>query len=213
MKFENLVKLICDLPCFDLPLLVQATGEPRDSLKVQLSRWMAKGVIISLRRGFYRLADPFARLPLVPAELSGLIYRPSYLSGVWALSYYDLIPERVVELTAVTTRAPHQFQNPVGSFTYRHLKQAAFFGYEQKSFGGRPILVAAPEKALLDHWHLAPGEWTNERLSEMRYQHMELVQAKTLTGYAERFTSSRLLRAAHQWLKMRENEKEGEETL
>ena len=213
MKYENLVKLICDLPCFDLPLLVQATGEPRDSLKTQLSRWMAKGWIIALRRGFYRLADPFARIPLVSAELSGLIYTPSYLSDVWALSYYDLIPERVVELTAVTTRVPRQFRNPVGSFTYRHIKQTAFFGYEQKSFGGRPVLVADPEKALLDHWHLSPGEWTDDRLSEMRYQHMELVRAETLIGYAERFTSSRLRRAANQWLKMRENEGEGEETL
>jgi len=38
------------------------------------------------------------------------------------------------------------------------------------AYGVGTILVARPEKALLDHWHLTPGEWTCDRLSEMRYQ-------------------------------------------
>ena len=30
--------------------------------------------------------------------------------------------------------------------------------------GDQKCLVAQPEKALLDHWHLTAGEWTSERL-------------------------------------------------
>jgi predicted GNAT family acetyltransferase len=30
--------------------------------------------------------------------------------------------------------------------------------------------VAHPEKALLDQWHLSAGEWSDDRIHEMRYR-------------------------------------------
>ena len=118
-----------------------------------------------------RMAQPV----LTPSFLANQLYRPSYLSGLWALGYHDMIPERVVWLTSVTPRVPRRFENPFGIFDYRSIKQEAFFGYGKVQHGGQEILVARPEKALLDHWHLTAGEWTTARLSEMRYQHHDHV--------------------------------------
>ena len=195
MDYESLVKLTGAMPWFDLPLLVQAFDDRRESIRVQLSRWIKQGKVVGLRRGMYSLSDTYRRAPLVPAALANQLYRPSYLSGLWALGFHDMIPERVVWLTNVTPRVPRRFENPFGVFDYRNIKQDCIFGYEAATHGGQEILVAEPEKALLDHWHLTAGEWTAERIEEMRYQNVALVGAERLNLYAQRFRSPRLDRA------------------
>jgi predicted transcriptional regulator of viral defense system len=209
MKYESLIDLVGSMECFDLPLLIQAFAESREVLRVQLSRWMKSGKIISLRRGVYTLSDTYRRVSVVPARLANQLYRPSYLSGLWALGYYDMIPERVVWLTSATSRVPRRFENSFGVFDYRHIKQKAFFGYVTIRYVDRPVLIAEPEKALLDHWHLTHGEWSQDRLEEMRYQHCQQVNKDKLQAYAERFRSPRLYRAIERWLMVTADEEKG----
>ncbi len=209
MNFESLLQLTRTLPCFDFHLLAQISDESRESLRMQLARWMKAGKVIGLRRGIYTLADVYRAAPAIPAGLAHLLYAPSYLSGLWALAHYDLIPERTVRLTSVTPRVPRVFENPLGVFEYRSIKQRAFFGYRQEQFGPLTILVAEPEKALLDHWHHAPGEWTAARLGEMRYQNIESVDGERLRQFARRFACPRLVRAADRWLDVMADHDEG----
>ena len=209
MNFGDVVKLVGAMPCFDLALLAQAFDDRREAIRVQLSRWMKQGKLIGLRRGMYTLSETYRRAPLVPAVLANQLYRPSYLSGLWALGHYDLIPERVVRFTSVTPRVPRRFENPFGFFDYRNIKQDCFFGFASTVVGGQALLVAEPEKALLDHWHLTAGEWTLERLDEMRYQHAARVDAQRLKLYARRFRSPRLDRAVQQWLRLAADAEQG----
>ncbi len=213
MDFAALLKLTGALPCFDLPLLVQAFDDRRDAIRVQLSRWMKQGKVIGLRRGMYTLGETYRRTPLTPAHLANWLYRPSYLSGLWALGFHDLIPERVVRLTSVTSRQPQRFENPFGVFDYRNIKQECFFGYRTVSHGGAEVLVAEPEKALLDHWHLTPGEWTEARMAEMRYQHAGAIDGDRLALYARRFSSPRIARALQRWLRLASEGEKGTITL
>lgn len=213
MNYAKLVEFVRGLSCFDLPLLIQGFEEQRDAIRVQLSRWMQQGKVIGLRRGIYTLPEPYRGAPLVPAALANELYRPSYLSGLWALGYYDMIPERVVWLTSVTPRVPRRFENPFGIFEYRNLKRDYFFGYVTMQIGGRDVVVATPAKALLDHWHLTPGEWTEERLGEMRYQHWERVEPAQLQAFADRCRRPRLRRAAKRWLLLAADDREGTVTL
>jgi hypothetical protein len=209
MKYVSLVELVGSMECFDLPLLVQAFAEPREVIRVQLSRWMSAGKIIGLRRSVYTLPDMYRRVSVAPARLANQLYRPSYLSGLWALGYYDMIPEKVVWLTSATPRVPRRFDNSFGIFDYRNVKQKAFFGYLTVSYGDRSIVIAEPEKALLDLWHLSPGEWTQERMEEMRYQHCQQVNKDKLQAYAHRFKSPRLNRAVEVWLTVKAEEEKG----
>jgi hypothetical protein len=124
-----------------------------------------------------------------------------------------MIPEKVVWLTSATSRVPRRFDNSFGIFDYRNIKQKAFFGYVTASYGDRSIVIAEPEKALLDHWHLTPGEWTQERLEEMRYQHCQQVNKEKLQAYAARFQSPRLNRAVEQWLTVTAEEEKGTITI
>ncbi len=213
MSFDDVVRMAGAMPCFDLALLVQAFDDRRESIRVQLSRWMKQGKVIGLRRGVYTLSDTYRRAPLTPPMLAARLYRPSYLSGLWALGHYDLIPERVVNFTSVTTRVPRRFENAFGVFDYRNIKQALFFGFGSAGVAGQEFLVAKPEKALLDHWHLTEGEWTMQRLEEMRYQHVERVTESRLREYAARFQSPRLDRAVRRWLRLADELEEGTVTL
>jgi predicted transcriptional regulator of viral defense system len=213
MNYDDMVKLTGTMPCFDLALLAQAFDDRREAIRVQLSRWMKQGKVIGLRRGMYTLSETYRRAPLSPAVLANQLYRPSFLSSLWALGHYDLIPERVVWLTSVTPRVPRHFENPFGVFDYRNLKQDFFFGFAATIVGGQEFLVAEPEKALLDHWHLTEGEWTTERLDEMRYQHVDRVVATRLRDHAARFRSPRLDRAVKRWLTLAADAKKGMMTL
>ena len=213
MNYQSLTDLVGGMACFDLPLVAQAFPERRPAVLLQLSRWATQGKVIPLRRGMYTLADRARQFPLDPALLAQQLCRPSYLSGLWALGFHDMIPERVVVYTSVTSRLPARFHNACGTFAYQHIKPPCFFGYEQVSYGRGSILVARPEKALLDHWHLSPGEWTAERLAEMRYQNMAAVDSRRLEEYAARFQRPRLDRAVTRWKQLAAEDDAGERIL
>ena len=202
MKFEQLLDLIGNLPWFDFATVLQLSGEPRQSLRVRLYEWRKAGKLITLRRGMYTLAAPYRRTVLHPASLSNHLYPPSYLSTHWALSFYGLIPEKVVIYTAATSRVPRRFENDFGVFQYSNIKQALFFGYQAVEMDGEKVLMATPEKALLDFWHLHSGAWDVDRMQAMRFQNFDVVSIKRLRDNAERFGKPRLWAAISAWQQM-----------
>jgi len=199
MRFEQLITAIRSLPYFDLPTIAQLSAEPRQSLRMQLSRLVRQGKLKSLRRGMYALGEPYRKMNPSPALLANRIYTPSYLSFHWALGYYGLIPEKVVMYTSATTRVPRLFENEFGRFQYKHIKPDCFAGYQTVAMDGQKVLIAVPEKALLDLWHIEDGEWTTERMAGMRFQSFEMVSPKKLNRYAGMFQSPRLVRAVRNW--------------
>ncbi len=199
MKFDVLLSMVAKQPFFDLATLVQLSGENRTTLRTQLSRWSKAGKLNSLRRGMYALAERYRAEPINPAELANQLYRPSYLSREWALGFHGLIPEMVVTYTSVTTRVPRRFVNDFGNFEYRHIKPSALFGFLATRIQGHKVMLATPEKALLDFWYLSTGQWTMARMAAMRLQNWELVDRARLDQSAERFESPRLRRVVGTW--------------
>ena len=199
MKYMDLIELTRNQGWFDMATLTQMTGERRESLQVQLYRWRRAGKLLPLRRGMYALPEIHCVRKISPLELANGMYAPSYLSRHWALGYYGLIPERVVEFTSTTSRAPKRFENAFGVFSYRHVKQTAFFGYRVMTINGACVFLAEPEKALLDLWYLEKGDWTMERMAAMRFQEFDRVNAEKLMNYAAAFQSTKVLAAARTW--------------
>jgi len=185
--------LFRNYPIINLPAIILLTGEKRSNVLNTLARWKREGRIISLRRGYYTL--PNAVKPPTTALIANEIYRPSYLSLEWALSFYGIIPDAVFSCTSVTTRLGKRFSNKFGTFYYRHIKPATYWGFTQRMIGGFKIRVADPEKALLDYWHLHSGEWTQSRMEAMRLQQMDTIDATKLRRYSQRWNSPRLGRA------------------
>jgi predicted transcriptional regulator of viral defense system len=209
MKFDALLSRLGRHGVFDLATLVQLSDERRETLRIQLSRWQKAGKLERLRRGLYAFPPRYGGATVHAAALANRLYAPSYLSGHWALGYYGLIPERVATHTSVTTRGTRSFRNRSGAFTYRHVKTALFFGYRPVTLDGQRVLMAEPEKALLDLWHLERGRWDERRMRAMRFQGFDLVDPDTLKRYAARSGSPRLAAAAAAWAALAEEERRG----
>lgn len=113
---------------------------------MKISRLLAAGDLIPLRRGLYLRDHKIEPLSLAPA-----IYGPSYVSFTSALAWHGLIPERVEEVACATLRRPAKFENSVGRFRYRHVPPRVFaIGIERVEDSSLPWLVASPTKALCD---------------------------------------------------------------
>lgn len=109
-------------------------------------RYAKRGVFLKLRKGLYCLADQ------PPSELviANRLYEPSYLSFEFALSYHHLIPEAAYTITSATSRPTRALTALNKTFAYHRLKKSVFTGYEPVKVGAEIVLMATPEKALLD---------------------------------------------------------------
>ena len=113
---------------------------------MKVSRMLAAGELISLRRGLYLRDRTVNPLALAPA-----IYGPSYVSFESALAWHGLIPERVEEVVCATLKRPMEFETPVGRYRYRRVPVRVFsIGIERVEDPLLPWLLASPTKALCD---------------------------------------------------------------
>lgn len=196
MKFLALLERVRHLSVIDTPTL-RAFGEDPRSLAVQLSRWVASGRLLQLRRGIYQLPAGMRSVDPSPFFLANVLATPSYVSLESALAFHGLIPERVMLTQSVTTRRPETLSTAAGDFEFRHVKRDWFFGYRETAVPGGTALVAEPEKALLDLVHLSRGEFPQDRINELRLDGLDRVDLKRLHAFARRGTP-RVRRAAEQ---------------
>lgn len=115
-------------------------------------------------------------------------------------------------LTSVTSRTPKRFDNAFGAFSYRHVKQSLFFGFGAVALDDAKVWVASPEKALVDHWYLEGGEWTEERLTALRLD-FDAIDAAEPERIVERVGKPRLKRAWASFQRVAHDERDGEVAL
>jgi predicted transcriptional regulator of viral defense system len=133
-------------PYFNLADLEKILGLERPSLYVTLSRLTRAGVLRRLRRGVYELSIR----PGDVEKVANQIYYPSYVSFEAALARFGIIAQIPYTLTFATTRRSKKLNIRQTMVEYRQLKKELFFGYKLVS----EVLVAEPEKALLDQLYL-----------------------------------------------------------
>jgi predicted transcriptional regulator of viral defense system len=196
MNIDKLAGYVVDSPVFNAEMLRVGKADPR-SVNVQLSRWKKAGKIIRLRRGLYLMNSPYIKLPAgYDLYIAGALHSPSYISLHKALEYHGLIPEGVAVYTCVTTRRPVTVRNLVGEFTYRHLRQDLFWGYEKAETAAGDFFVASPEKALLDLFYLDGVKISEAYLEELRLQNPETFDLDRLGIFAQKAGTPGLIKAA-----------------
>ncbi|NCF92838.1 MAG: hypothetical protein GWQ05_18070 [Verrucomicrobiaceae bacterium] len=117
------------------------------------------GEIIRVKKGLYIPSAPSTAAARVdPLVLAALIYGPSYVSLETALAHHGLIPERVNEITSMTTKRSRSFETPVGRYSYHSLNIRAYsYGVALEETTGGSYFLATPEKALCDRLAQIPG--------------------------------------------------------
>jgi len=187
MNFQKFRKDFFDLACFTSN---QAKALSPGFDKNNLGRWVKKGFLLKLRNGYYCFSEYLAE-PGFHLYIANRIYRPSYISLHTALSFYGLIPESVVQITSVSPLKTADFSNGFGAYSYKTIRPALMFGFESRPISGnRTLLLAKPEKALLDLLYLYPFYSTSEELEALRLDTevmQEIIDLPLLQTYAADF--------------------------
>ena len=207
MKFESLVRVFRNRPFLESRELTMLFDEPSSQIQARISRWVRHGWLIQLRRGKYVLAQEYRRQEPSLYFISNYLYRPSYVSLHSALEFHGLIPEAVGVVQAVTSRHGEKWETPAGRFHYHSLKGNRFWGYREypsAQEASAPVqsrfLMAIPQKAIVDLFYLYQGEWTEERIEEMRFQNLDQMDREALRQAAEKFRSPKVLRGVQRFL-------------
>jgi predicted transcriptional regulator of viral defense system len=171
-----------------------------------LGRWVKQGYLIRLRQGYYAFPE-YRKSTDFALYIANIIYKPSYVSLHTALSYYGIIPEAVPQITSVTTLKTSTFSNDFGEYSYKNIKPDMMFGYDLREMeGGRRIMFATPEKALVDLLYLYPFYNTERDIEELRLDESYMeddFDAERLKEFSDRIGSKalsnriKLLRKVH----------------
>lgn len=213
MDFNDLLRVVDDLPTFETGLLLSGDVRPMDVQK-QLSRWTSSGKLYQLRRGLYSLAPPYQKVSPHPFLIANQLQVGSYVSLQSALAYYGMIPEYTPVTTSVTTGRPTSYQTPFGQFDYRHIQVSWLQGYRRLDLGNeQTAFVAGPEKALLDMVYLQPGGDSADYLQSLRLQALDQIDRELLRRLANAAGKPKLLRALRIIDQIIEEEATGYEVL
>ncbi len=112
------------------------------SLRTVIMRLKNKGVLNQVKRGWYSVFDQV----MVPEEVVGQLYYPSYLSLKTVLHKIGIINQIPRQIYAVSTKKSYKTAISGVPIIYRQIKPDLFFGY----YLDNQVLTAYPEKALLD---------------------------------------------------------------
>ena len=169
--------------------LERLLGVSRVSAQFLVHRYAKRGGLVKLRNALYALADQ----PLPDFAVANRLYEPSYVSFETALAHYHLIPESAYAVTSATPRPTRTLTATGKAFEYHRIKREAFTGYEPVILLGETVLIAAPEKALVDYLYFVDlkKKSLNDRLA------LRAIAWPKAEAYARLFARPSLLALLH----------------
>jgi len=162
--------------------------------KYFLETQVNEGLLLRLKQGIYTLKTD----PPSEEEIANALYRPSYLSFEYALSYYHLIPEMPYTITSVTTKPTRLFTISSIAYSYRTVKKEAFTGYFLQKQENRSFLIAEKEKALVDYLYfvvlqkISGSERLMESLKDDGYYQTQGLNKEKVKEYIKLYDNERL---------------------
>lgn len=189
LEFKN---RMFDLGCFNTH---QVYAWYPDFDRNNFVRWVKKGLLLRLRKGYYTFPE-YKSKPDFTLFFANRIYRPSYISLHTALAFYGIIPEAVVQITSVTSLKTANFNNELGEYEYKSIREELMFGYDIKPIANEKTLqLALPEKALLDLLYLYPFYNSEQDMEDLRLDEdflLDEIDLERLEDYLSRFKSKAL---------------------
>ena len=157
---ENFIeKTLQDKPIVDyatLKSLLSQSGYKYINDKIKYMK--KKGLLIPLKKGLYIYKSPFKDSIVSKEIIANNLLGPSYISFDYALYYYGIIPEKVVEVTSATTKRAKVFDTALGVFSYKHIDKKLYqLGLKIQSSNNGNFLIATPLKALCDKVYTTKG--------------------------------------------------------
>ncbi len=117
----------------------------------QVTKLIRTNKTVRVKKGIYILGPEYKK-PYSDAILANIIYGPSYVSGLSALAFYNLIPERTEVMYSRTPNRNKVIDTPIGRFVYdvMPMKQYRVSIEKVRLDQHRSFLIASREKALFE---------------------------------------------------------------
>ncbi len=147
--------------------------------KARIGRLVLKGLLLRLKRGLYIKAEA-ANDDYILGKAANRLYGPSYVSFLYAMRWYGLIPEHVAHITSATFRKSRtkRYDTPVGSFFYQDIPAGAFpYGITFVGDVKNRFLIASAEKALCDELYRVSGIRSVGKMETLLFEDLRLDQA------------------------------------
>ena len=146
--------------------------------RARIACLVRRGGLVRLKRGLYIRAES-ASDAFVKGKAANRMYGPSYVSFVYALRWYGLIPEHVEHITSATINKGRKkrYDTPVGSFFYQDVPAGVYpRGIRFMGEVHRRFLMASPEKALCDELYRISGVRSIQRIRALLFEDLRLDQ-------------------------------------
>jgi predicted transcriptional regulator of viral defense system len=149
-------------PYFTIEAVKQLLGDDpvaAGTIQTALYRWMKTGQIIALKKGVY-MTNRFFENHRADADfspmVSAILIPQSYLSLEYILQRNAVLTEMTYPISAVTLKQTRMFDNKLGTFTYRNIKEDLYQGFTFSDYLGIPFAQATVAKALFDFLYFRP---------------------------------------------------------
>ena len=195
MRYAQLLNLMGAEPLFETSWMAEQEPSPYHAQR-RLVDWTKTGKVVPLRRGLYALPKPLRQIEPHPFVVANRLVPNSYISLEMALRHYNLIPEHVAVVTSVTTGRPGEWENEFGRFLYRHIHPRYFFGMTRERVAqGQTVIIAYPEKVLLDLIYLRKRGDDPAFIRSLRLQNLDTLDMERLRTFAAQFDKPKIYRA------------------
>jgi hypothetical protein len=151
MSYERLLTI--DKPFFTQYDVAHAIGTKLASAEVLCSRYVKKGLLMRLKRGFYTRTETLSHLDQIDLfRIANILQVPSYVSLMSALSYYGITNQAHEGFfESISVKRTKTFQVGALCFHYIKLRPDLYIKYIKRN----GVFIALPEKAVLDIFYLA----------------------------------------------------------
>jgi len=168
MKNDTITTKIQNSPYITRKNLELFIGSNRRTADYRIKSLIEKGNLLRIKKGFYISPAYLEKEPnkqLYLEYLGTIINYLSYVSLTYALAKYNLIPEKVSDITYITLKKPKNVKTPVKNFTYRNINKDLYTGFEPLVYQNKNVYFAKPFKALFDFVYFAKFS-TKEKIKE-----------------------------------------------
>lgn len=158
-------------------LLREMTGITSPATLYRLINNLVKSEILGkLERGKYYVNNH----SINDLTKANIFYSPSYISFESALNIHGILSQLAYEITSATLKKTKSKKVDNVLYTYTHLKKSLYWGYYKNG----DILIAEPEKALLDQLYLHSKGFKGQSIDEYDLARLNLSK---LWQYTKKF--------------------------
>jgi predicted transcriptional regulator of viral defense system len=170
-------------------------GAEKDvTLFAVIKKLLSAGILKKIERNKYVLIDA----QIGDFNLANFFYQPSYVSFESALNFHGILSQFPREVSSATSKKTIRKVYDGKIFVYSRIKKSLFWGFEKQN----GILIALPEKAILDQLYLSAKGYKKDCLEDC---YLDELNKTRLKEYLKRYPQTGQFKNVFNTLKKRLN--------